>query len=490
MLLCALVLVLCSIVGAQDPGSALAREDLVLIEEISGNLNPQEIICSEEGLFFVPNSRTHHSISVFDRTFQKVQEIDDEVFLSDYLFAEYKGAYQGDPINGALTPDGEYLWIANFRLFGEGLQQSGYGRCNSPGIYAPSFLYKIHTETYRIESVIEVGSAPKYLAISPNGKYVVVSHWCSGDVSVIDTEIEVEKFRIDLGEHPSGIAISSNSATAFLGLYGEDQVVAIDLIRERMSRFTFWGRTPDRLLLGPSDDFLYVSFLREGKIGKVDIQKRKLLQKVETGKVPVDMAMTPDGRYLYVIHEKSLSLVKLRTEDMSRVQQIFLAFPPVGLDFDPLTSQLWVAHQEGIWIFQDQHFKPVNTFSTNPFLSREIGGDDFSPEREEEAPQILPLEEKEGETLQIDEEGKVYPQSENIKLLRFHIIIASYSSEYAAEQKLEEIRQKGYTQSRIIATPEGYFRISCVSYLDIAKAQSALSLIQENLQPEAWIMED
>lgn len=458
---------------AQNSLEPAERVDLALIKEISGNINPQDVIYSSTGYFFVPNSGTHHTTSVFDRTYFKVADVEDEVFLSDYFYNEYQGASKGAPFKGVATPDGKYVWISNYAMQGSNFTNPGYDNCISPGEYDPTFVYKVNTTTYQIQAVIKVGSVPSNLAISPNGRYLLVSSWCGGRVSIIDTEIELEKFNIPLGENPAGMCVNSQSSKAYVALTGENTLIEIDLRRGHVSRYIFKGRTPYSLQLGPSDRFLYVSYWKEGRIGKIDLEKRKIIGKVEIGKGIQDILLSPNGRYMYALDTKKTALIKLRTTDMTTIQRLDLSGEARGMALDPVASQLWVATENGINVFEDISMNGVRVFTPNPFVSRQDSTRSIE------------------DNLFMETEVLTKSASSAIdQISTFHIIIGSFQTVDIAEKKKSALKSLGYHNCTVIPSESGRFRLSVEQYTDLTQATKDLSFYQENFDPAAWILDE
>src|SRR2546422_927767 len=77
--------------------------------------------------------------------------------------------------------------------------------------YSNSFVYRIDVAKLAIDQVTEVGAVPKFVAVSPDGRYVLVANWCSYDLSVIDTATGAQVKRLPIGRYPRGIAIDPTS---------------------------------------------------------------------------------------------------------------------------------------------------------------------------------------------------------------------------------------------------------------------------------------
>ena len=75
--------------------------------------------------------------------------------------------------------------------------------------------------------------------MTPDGRQVLVTNWCSADLSVIDAATAKEVARMPLrGEHPRGIAVSPDSRTAYIALMGSDRLVRVDLATAHRPRTT------------------------------------------------------------------------------------------------------------------------------------------------------------------------------------------------------------------------------------------------------------
>ena len=87
-------------------------------------------------------------------------------------------------------------------MYGSGFGPEGADACSRPGQYDNSFVYRIDTKTFKIDQVIAVGSVPKYVAITPDDSEVLVTNWCTFDLSIIDTKSGKEFARLPVGRHP------------------------------------------------------------------------------------------------------------------------------------------------------------------------------------------------------------------------------------------------------------------------------------------------
>jgi YVTN family beta-propeller protein len=224
-------------------------------------------------------------------------------------------------------------------------------------------VYKISTRTLRKTDVIRVGEVPKYLATSPDGRYLLVGNWCSWDLSVVDLEKGREIRRIPAGISPRGIAFSPNGRRAYVGLVGENAVLVIDMDRlEVVRRIEPVGDRPRHLVMSPDGAHLYIAsqgqdsaVRRDGTVLKMDLRTRRIVGRVKGLLEPRTMVLAPDGRSLYAVDYHAGRVLKIRTSDMRVLQSRYLGVHPVGIAYDEQSRQVWVAGYTGsLWVLKDR----------------------------------------------------------------------------------------------------------------------------------------
>ena len=330
---------------------------LSLVDTIANdNLQPKSIVHSGTGLFFAQNMMYRHNISVFDRQSNLVATIDDKVDLASFgiKIPNRSSVVRGSPVEAAFSPDAKYAYISNYAMYGNGWDPSAVDTCQGKD-RDPSFVYRVNTSSFAIDQVVLVGAVPKYLAVSPDNKYVVVSNFCSLDVSIIDVSSGKEVQRIDVGLHPRGIAITHDSSTAYVAVMGGGIIVAIDLQDFTTRTITSAGFTPRHLVLSPDSSVLYITNNKAGQIRAINPLTDTLIKSVATGTEPRTMVMSDDGLSLYVVNYQSDTMVKVRTSDMQVIQTLKTGHHPVGIAYDAQMRRVWVANYTGsLWVIEDK----------------------------------------------------------------------------------------------------------------------------------------
>ena len=292
------------------------RARLKLAGVISGNISPKSVASSGAGYVTAQNMMYRHSVTVYDAaTLKLVKTISDSVNLPKLGYREY-GTAKGAPVEAAFSSDGRYAFVSNYSMYGAGFGPEGSDSCTPSSGTSRSFVYRIDMKTLAIDRAYRVGAVPKVVAVTPDDRFVLVSNWCTWDLSVISTKLGREVKRIPIGPYPRGIAVSPKGNAAYVAVMGGNELVRVDLGNWSTSRVGV-GAGPRAAVFHPSDRYIFATLNAEGRVAKLDLQTGAVRAKVATGSAPRSMDISADGRSLYVVNYESGTVTKLRTSDMS-----------------------------------------------------------------------------------------------------------------------------------------------------------------------------
>lgn len=333
----------------QPPTTRVPSDEtaLVLVVDLSGDLSSKSIVASGDGFYFAQNMMYRHTISVFNDDKELVATIPDAVDLAAFGFDYPSDSYSGAPVEAAFSPNGRFAYVSNYRMYGPGFSGGGSDGCNK-GAGDPSFVYRIDTENMEIDAVYQVGSVPKFLAVTPDGRRLLVSNWCTFDVSVIDLGTGETITSIEVGRHPRGIAITTDGTVAYVAVMGSSDIAVLDLTDYSVEKLTGVGPGPRHLVLSPDDSVLYATLNSAGTVVKIDPTTGEVTDRVTTGAAPRSMAISTDGRSLYVVNYDSNTMSKLRTSDFEVLQEFRTADKPIGISYDSFSDEVWVSAYSGI----------------------------------------------------------------------------------------------------------------------------------------------
>jgi len=313
--------------------------ELQVVDTIYGDISPKSVVATGNGLFFAQNMMYRHTVTVYDQDYELVATIPDTVEIDG---AEYAGA----PVEAVPTSDGRYVYVSNYQMYGPGYGRAGGDGCNL-GDWDESFVYRIDTDTLTIDQTIGVGAVPKFLAITPDDSTVLVSNWCSFDMSVVDTATATETARVELGRHPRGIAVTADGGTAYIAVMGSTNIAVVDLNTLEVEWIRGVGANPRHVVLDPGGRYLYATLNGEGRVIRLDLDTGEVVDRVRTGSAPRSMAISDDGLSLYVVNYNSDTLAKVDTTTMEVAQTVDVPLRPIGVTFDSSGREVWVASYSG-----------------------------------------------------------------------------------------------------------------------------------------------
>ena len=335
-----------SVVGA--PAQAeVVTPSMKLIHTINGSIAPKSVRSSGDGVVSAHNMMYRHSVTVYEaKSFELLQTISDSVSLKDFGFSKNSGKYKGAPVEGTFSPNGKYLYVSNYAMYGKGFNKEGTDTCSPADGYDKSFVYRINRSNYQIDSVYPVGSVPKVVEITPDNKYVLVANWCSYTVSVISIEQNKVVKSVKIGRYPRGIAINNDSSKAYVAEMGGNRIHVINL-QDFSTSFIPIGSNPRAIVLSPDNSTMYVTMNLSGRVASWDLVSNKPGKSVRTGEAARSLAISADGSALYVVNYKSDTMSRVRTSDMKVTQNIKVCDEPIGITYDVPTGNTWVACYKG-----------------------------------------------------------------------------------------------------------------------------------------------
>ena len=449
-----------------------------LIQTIKGDITPKSVVHSGTGIFFAQNMIYSHSVTVYNRQYELVKTIKDRINLSDY--DHDGGVVKGGPVEAAFSHNGTIAWVSNYTMEGPAFKKPGCDNCSGKN-YDSGFLYKISTTTYEIEKVIQVGAVPKFVAATPNNKYVLVSNWTSGDVSIIDTNTDEVVRTIYIGRHPRGIVVDNQSRYAYITVMGSDKIAKLNLDTFEHTYLPPVGRAPRHVCIDNIDRYLYCSINNLGKVVKIDLKSELIVDEVTTGRAPRSMEISPDGKYLYVVNYNSNTFSKVSTSDMKELQEISTKSHPIGITLNWQNKEIWVACYSGyLQVFRDDSIriepeKEADLLAmTNASLV--LIKNNLSPEQKA-------VSESEVASIQVESEIEAETVENNF-LPNTYIIVGSFSVKSNASNYEQKLIKEGYDALTMPSMKDGF---TYTAIRVTANPTTELVQAKDDIISSAWI---
>jgi YVTN family beta-propeller protein len=325
----------------------MKKSSMKLIKTIDGSIAPKSVRTSNDGIVSAHNMMYKHSITIYDaKTFELLKTIPDSVSLKNYGFSKSSSIFRGAPVEGTFSPDGKYLYVSNYAMYGPGYKKEGSDTCSPSSGFDKSFVYRINRSSYQIDAVYPVGSVPKVVEVTPDNKYVLVANWCSYTVSVISVAEQKVVKTVKIGKYPRGIAINEDSTKAYVAEMGGNRIHVINLL-DFSTTFIPIGSNPRAVVLSPDNTKMYVTMNLSGRVASWDLIENKPGKSVRTGNKARSLALSSDGSELFVVNYLSNTMSKIQTSEMKVLETIKVCPEPIGVTYDNPTKNTWVACYRG-----------------------------------------------------------------------------------------------------------------------------------------------
>jgi YVTN family beta-propeller protein len=263
--------------------------------------------------------------------------------------------FSGRPVDLALSPDGETVFVKNLK-----------------GIV----ILDVKSWRIRQELPYDQGGSMHGIAVSRDGRRVYLTMASGGLVqAIIDDNGKARWGRaVDMPKHsfPCGFALSADERWAYVALCINNSVAIVDLAAGKVAAEVKVGVAPFDVALSPDGSTAYVSnwggrapglldrkakgagadtlvdergIPCSGTVSRIDLAKRKVVAQADVGLHPSGLARTADGSRLYVANANSDTVSVIDTKNF-RVVETVPVRPDEALPFGSITCGLALGKDE------------------------------------------------------------------------------------------------------------------------------------------------
>jgi PQQ-dependent catabolism-associated beta-propeller protein len=161
------------------------------------------------------------------------------------------------------------------------------------------------------------------------GELAYVTNEDSQNLSVIDTRTDSVVATIAVGTRPRGVKVSPDGRTVYVALSGspkcppsmpdeeceklksdktKDGIAEVDVVARRVRRVLPGGSDPEQFDITNDGKRLYISNEDAGTASVVDVEKGTIDTTVKVGAEPEGVRISPDGKLVYVTAESDTSI--------------------------------------------------------------------------------------------------------------------------------------------------------------------------------------
>jgi YVTN family beta-propeller protein len=186
-----------------------------------------------------------------------------------------------------------------------------------------------------VEPPIATGTAPRGVAITPDGATAYVTNLVSDTVTPIDTLTGTPGAPIPVGVAPEGVAIAPDGATAYVANVLTDEVIPIDVATNMTGTPITGVDGPVAIAVTPDGATAYVASLYSHTVVPIDTATETLGTPIPVGLSPGGIAITPDGATAYVANRDDNTVTPIDTATNTAGPPIPVGDIPFGIAITP-----------------------------------------------------------------------------------------------------------------------------------------------------------
>ncbi len=225
-----------------------------------------------------------------------------------------------EPHHVALTPDGKYLLV---------------------GDTAGNELLFLDPANGDVKKRM-VMADPYQIGFSPNGRFFTVTGLARNQVDVYDGASFTLLKRFPIASMPSHLAYSPDSSMVYVSLQGSDSLMAIDLTHLAVLWVKPVGKTPAGVLW--HDDHVLVANMGADYVAEVDPVDGSVIRHIVTGRGAHQLFLSPDRRIIWVNNRVAGTTVALDAKTLSLTRSYSIPGGPDDIDFAP-DGKLWITRR-------------------------------------------------------------------------------------------------------------------------------------------------
>jgi YVTN family beta-propeller protein len=250
---------------------------------------------------------------------------------------------------------GQGVWIldtATNTVVGNIPVPAGYGIAvdpSSPKAYVTNWgvdgvLYALDTHAKAITATVPVGSAPRGVAVLPDGSKVYVADQYSSWVSVLDAHTNTVIASIGVGLWPIGVAIPPLGTRVYVSTYWGNSVSVIDPATNTLIADIPLGGYPTGIACHPDGQKVYVAEWETGNLAVLDAATLTIRSRIPVGKNPFGVAVGPLGHRAYVSNASDNTVSVVDLDANAVITTVPVGSFPEGIDVHPDGRRVYVAN--------------------------------------------------------------------------------------------------------------------------------------------------
>jgi DNA-binding beta-propeller fold protein YncE len=195
-----------------------------------------------------------------------------------------------------------------------------------------------------VQAVLPTGRDPRGVAVNRISTRVYVALTGDDQIQVTDfmTGADLLRARLQPGDQPRDLALTPDGRTLLVVNRGSNTASFVDAEGAVEVGRVPTGMDANRLLLDASGRRAFVFNTGSASISVIDVANRSLVRAVSTDPQPVDGRLNRIGNRLYVIHAASPYVTVYSVPDMAQVNRVHVGYGAASIEIDPRNDLVYL----------------------------------------------------------------------------------------------------------------------------------------------------
>jgi YVTN family beta-propeller protein len=151
-------------------------------------------------------------------------------------------------------------------------------------------------------AVAALDRSPVDFIFTPDGQFLITANQTAATISVIRLDTGVVVNEVSVSRHPCGLALTPNGRRLLVTTSYGGELIAFDREGDRLKEVgkLRLGFEPHGVTIAPDGKRAFVALTAAGAVAVVDLETLKEIGRLDVGRWPRSLALTPDGKRLAV----------------------------------------------------------------------------------------------------------------------------------------------------------------------------------------------
>ena len=223
------------------------------------------------------------------------------------------------------------------------VQNSAYA--TTPALASVSVLDRT---TRQVTAVIPTGRDPRGIAVDASTLRGYVALAGEDQIQVVDlaTGVDLRRIPLNAGDEPSDLALTPDGRTLVVANRRSNTVAFVDVDAAAVISRVQVGEDPAALLLEPSGRRAYVLDRRSSDLAVIDVGNRALLSRVLTDPEPLRAQLSRAGDRLFLVCRGSPYLTMFSIPELVQLSRTYVGLGTSAVELEPRSGYVYVANAD------------------------------------------------------------------------------------------------------------------------------------------------